>query len=126
MLRALKYAQVLFLLNLSISSEAQSSAKQSDTCLTISNNISSCKPEFLKAHSNCGVTTFHLEIFDRWGTSLYTTEKFSNELDFVTYKKDKKGNIVHYPEGNYFWVAKFRTTNDTALRRSTGNFVLIR
>lgn len=88
-------------------------------CLTIPNIVSlSSKTGNDKFFVNTGdVKNFKLEIFNRWGNSVFST----NDLKEAWDGKNEKGHVVE--EGNYFYVVNLEFNNGEKHIRN-GSFLL--
>ncbi len=96
-----------------------------DTCIKLPKALSVNSNTALTVSWNCEFMDFKFMLLDRWGKTIYETDKFSNPLDFNMFEKGKGTKKVElkYNSGVYFWRANYvvKTPDGLSKRFSVGS-----
>ncbi|MBX7243364.1 MAG: gliding motility-associated C-terminal domain-containing protein [Bacteroidia bacterium] len=114
---------------MSISLFAQEKNNTEPCTFEVSTTISTSDFDKLMAFYTCEIKSFSFELYDRWGQSIYSTNKLGKYLDFNLYEKVtvKRTESYRYKTGTYFWKAKYQVVENNTLteKQSTGSLLLI-
>lgn len=97
-----------------------------DSCLQIPSSLSKANGNELKIESACDLAHFKLDIYNRWGSLMYSADEYKASYDLnVDEKTGKKKQIEKFEPGVYFWVIAYEADDDLGKRSLTGSITIL-